>query len=76
MYLYIYIYILRKGQAVQFNWLYDKGAFILHPDETFSVDFSKVKVFHISSLMVLFFFPLLGHKVCSTFERLKVRLKV
>ncbi|XP_062157192.1 nudix hydrolase 3 [Alnus glutinosa] len=32
-----------KGQAVQFNWLYDKGAFIFHPDETFSVDFSKVE---------------------------------
>lgn len=50
------IYIFRKGQALQFNWLYDKGAFILHPDEKFSVDFSKVKVFHTSSLMVLFFF--------------------
>ncbi|KAG2723283.1 hypothetical protein I3760_02G163500 [Carya illinoinensis] len=32
-----------KGQALQFNWLYDKGAFILHPNETFSVDFSKVE---------------------------------
>ncbi|XP_059458199.1 nudix hydrolase 3-like [Corylus avellana] len=32
-----------KGQALQFNWLYDKGAFILHPDEKFSVDFSKVE---------------------------------
>ncbi|PSR89376.1 Nudix hydrolase [Actinidia chinensis var. chinensis] len=31
-----------KGQALQFNWLFEKGAFILHPDETFSVDFSKV----------------------------------
>ncbi|XP_020266797.1 nudix hydrolase 3 [Asparagus officinalis] len=31
-----------KGQALQFNWLYDKGAFILHSDETFSVDFTKV----------------------------------
>ncbi|KAB1199030.1 Nudix hydrolase 3 [Morella rubra] len=30
-----------KGQALHFNWLYDKGA--LHPDETFSVDFSKVE---------------------------------
>ena len=35
-------FIFRKGQALQFNWLYDKGAFILHPDETFSVDFSRV----------------------------------
>ena len=33
---------IRKGQALQFNWLFEKGAFILHPDETFSVDFSKV----------------------------------
>ncbi|GMN48060.1 hypothetical protein TIFTF001_017242 [Ficus carica] len=40
--LYLY-YIVRKGQAVQFNWLYEKGAFILHRDETFSVDFTKVE---------------------------------
>ncbi|KAF2301545.1 hypothetical protein GH714_025691 [Hevea brasiliensis] len=33
-----------KGQAVQFNWLFEKEAFILHPDETFSVDFAKVPV--------------------------------
>ncbi|KAB1199029.1 Nudix hydrolase 3 [Morella rubra] len=32
-----------KGQALHFNWLYDKGAFLMHPDETFSVDFSKVE---------------------------------
>ncbi|KAF3950031.1 hypothetical protein CMV_024164 [Castanea mollissima] len=32
-----------KGQALQFNWLYDKGAFILHSDKTFSVDFSRVE---------------------------------
>ncbi|KAF7814571.1 nudix hydrolase 3 [Senna tora] len=32
-----------KGQALQFNWLYEKGAFILHTDETFSVDFSKIE---------------------------------
>ncbi|XP_047316916.1 nudix hydrolase 3 [Impatiens glandulifera] len=31
-----------KGQALQFNWLFEKGAFILHPDDTFSVDFDKV----------------------------------
>ncbi|XP_022147163.1 nudix hydrolase 3 isoform X2 [Momordica charantia] len=31
-----------KGQALQFNWLYQKEAFILNPDETFSVDFDKV----------------------------------
>lgn len=34
----------RKGQALQFNWLFEKGGFILHPDETFSVDFAKVSV--------------------------------
>ncbi|XP_004303220.1 PREDICTED: nudix hydrolase 3 [Fragaria vesca subsp. vesca] len=32
-----------KGQALQFNWLYEQGAFILNPDDTFSVDFDKVE---------------------------------
>ncbi|XP_022721132.1 nudix hydrolase 3 isoform X1 [Durio zibethinus] len=32
-----------KGQALQFNWLLEKEAFILHPDETFSVNFEKVE---------------------------------
>ncbi|XP_071700414.1 nudix hydrolase 3-like [Rutidosis leptorrhynchoides] len=32
-----------KGQAVQFNWLFEKGAFVLHPDDTFSVDFDKIE---------------------------------
>lgn len=32
-----------KGQALQFNWLYEKGAFVLHSDGTFSVDFTKVE---------------------------------
>lgn len=32
-----------KGQALQFNWLYEKKAFILHTDGTFSVDFEKVE---------------------------------
>uniref|UniRef100_A0A0A9EU49 Uncharacterized protein n=1 Tax=Arundo donax TaxID=35708 RepID=A0A0A9EU49_ARUDO len=32
-----------KGQALQFNWLYEKGAFVLHPDRTFSVDFTRVE---------------------------------
>ncbi|CAK7336352.1 unnamed protein product [Dovyalis caffra] len=32
-----------KGQALQFNWLFEKEAFILHSDETFSVDFAKVE---------------------------------
>ncbi|XP_068653162.1 nudix hydrolase 3 [Aristolochia californica] len=32
-----------KGQALQFNWLYEKGAFVLDSDGTFYVDFSKVE---------------------------------
>ncbi|GLT38246.1 hypothetical protein SLA2020_125070 [Shorea laevis] len=32
-----------KGQALQFNWLFEKKAFTLHPDDTFSVDFDKVE---------------------------------
>ncbi|KAI7726450.1 hypothetical protein M8C21_018340 [Ambrosia artemisiifolia] len=32
-----------KGQALQFNWLFEKGAFVLHSDQTFSVDFDKIE---------------------------------
>ncbi|KAJ4959224.1 hypothetical protein NE237_026335 [Protea cynaroides] len=32
-----------KGQALQFNWLFEKEAFVLHSDGTFSVDFTKVE---------------------------------
>ncbi|HZU33436.1 MAG TPA: hypothetical protein VFB79_20135, partial [Candidatus Angelobacter sp.] len=32
-----------KGMAVQFNYFLDKGAFVAHPDGTFSVDMSKIK---------------------------------
>ncbi|CAN8270684.1 unnamed protein product [Cochlearia groenlandica] len=32
-----------KGQALQFNWLYEKEAFVFHKDSTFSVDFSKIE---------------------------------
>ncbi|XP_060207849.1 nudix hydrolase 3-like [Lycium barbarum] len=32
-----------KGQALQFNYLFEKGAFILRPDETLAVDFEKVE---------------------------------
>lgn len=32
-----------KGQALQFNYLFEKGAFVLHHDGTFSVDFNKVE---------------------------------
>ena len=32
-----------KGMALQFNYLTDKGAFVGHPDGTFTVDFTKVK---------------------------------
>ena len=32
-----------KGMAIQMNWLLDKGAFVVKPDGTFAVDFSKIK---------------------------------
>ena len=32
-----------KGMAIQFNYLLDKGAFVAHPDGTYSVDMSKIK---------------------------------
>ncbi len=32
-----------KGMALQFNYLSDKGAFLAHPDGTYSVDFTKIK---------------------------------
>ena len=32
-----------KGMAMQFNTLMDKGAFVEHPDGTYSVDMAKVK---------------------------------
>jgi hypothetical protein len=32
-----------KGMAVQFNYLFDRGAFVEHGDGTFDVDMSKVK---------------------------------
>nr|KJB68965.1 hypothetical protein B456_011G001100 [Gossypium raimondii] len=32
-----------KGQALQFNWLLEKEAFVFHPNETFSVNFDKVQ---------------------------------
>ncbi|WJX38060.1 Nudix hydrolase 3 [Trifolium repens] len=32
-----------KGQALQFNWLYEKGAFVFHSGDKFSVDFSKIE---------------------------------
>ncbi|KAK6116921.1 hypothetical protein DH2020_049296 [Rehmannia glutinosa] len=32
-----------KGQALQFNYLFEKGAFVMHGDGTFSVDFDKVE---------------------------------
>nr|GEU34674.1 NUDIX hydrolase 3 [Tanacetum cinerariifolium] len=34
--------IADKGQALQFNWLFEKGAIVLLPDQTFSVDFDKI----------------------------------
>ncbi|KAK7325320.1 hypothetical protein VNO77_29482 [Canavalia gladiata] len=32
-----------KGQALQFNWLYEKGAFIMHSEDKISIDFSKIE---------------------------------
>lgn len=32
-----------KGMAMQFNYLFDKGAFVANPDGTFAVDFGKIK---------------------------------
>ncbi|HXE91357.1 MAG TPA: hypothetical protein VNK82_10380 [Terriglobales bacterium] len=32
-----------RGMAIQFNYLRDKGAYVLNADGTFSVDFAKVK---------------------------------
>lgn len=52
----IFLYPLinvRKGQALQFNWLLEKEAFILHSDDTFSVDFDKVKSSNFTSFMDL-----------------------
>lgn len=32
-----------KGQALQFNWILEKGGFVLLPDDTFEVDFTKIR---------------------------------
>src|SRR3954471_15997585 len=32
-----------KRMAIQMNWFLDKGAFVVKPDGTFAVDFSKIK---------------------------------
>ncbi|BAT88677.1 hypothetical protein VIGAN_05223200 [Vigna angularis var. angularis] len=32
-----------KGQALQFNWLYEKGAFVWKTEGTISVDFTKIE---------------------------------
>jgi hypothetical protein len=32
-----------RGMAIQFNYLRDKGAYLLNPDGSFSVDFAKIK---------------------------------
>ncbi|KAL6578644.1 Nudix hydrolase 3 [Orobanche minor] len=34
---------MTKGQALQFNYLFEKGAFVMHTGGTFSVDFDKVE---------------------------------
>ncbi|CAI9302374.1 unnamed protein product [Lactuca saligna] len=42
-----------KGQ-LQFNWLFEKGGFVLHPDETFYVDFDKVQVLNTISMLIAY----------------------
>ncbi|MGD0957372.1 MAG: hypothetical protein ABR953_11175 [Candidatus Acidiferrales bacterium] len=32
-----------RGMAMQFNYLVDKGGYVVNPDGTFAVDFSKIK---------------------------------
>lgn len=32
-----------KGQALQFNWIFEKGGFVLLPDGRFGVDFAKIR---------------------------------
>ncbi|PWU10225.1 MAG: hypothetical protein C5B51_04675 [Terriglobia bacterium] len=32
-----------RGVAMQFNYLMDKGAFVAHPDGSFTVDYAKIK---------------------------------
>jgi hypothetical protein len=32
-----------RGMAMQFNYLVDKGGYVINPDGTFSIDFSKIK---------------------------------
>ncbi|CAI9293509.1 unnamed protein product [Lactuca saligna] len=36
------------------NWLFEKGGFVLHPDETFSVDFDKVQVLNTISMLIAY----------------------
>lgn len=36
---------IRKGQALQFNFILEKGGFSYHPDGTFSVDYTKVHIY-------------------------------
>jgi hypothetical protein len=33
----------RKGQALQFNWILEKGGFVSHGNGSFSVDYSRVR---------------------------------
>jgi hypothetical protein len=33
----------RKGQALQFNWILEKGGFVSHGNDSFSVDYSRVR---------------------------------
>jgi hypothetical protein len=36
-----------KGQALQFNWILEKGGFVSHGNGSFSVDYSRVNSHHL-----------------------------
>ncbi|ESW18170.1 hypothetical protein PHAVU_006G018900 [Phaseolus vulgaris] len=73
-----------KGQALQFNWLYEKGAFVWNSEGTISVDFTKIEgaVESLSSEILTIQAKgdkeaagLLLQKYCLLTEPLKVALK-
>lgn len=61
--------MIRKGQALQFNYMFEKGAFVLQPDETFSIDFDKVRFCDLLGLnsiiqSKMFIFPIVEGRGC------------
>jgi len=67
-----------KGQALQFNWLFEKEAFVMHSDGRFSVDFDKVRplTFSFFSSSCLLCFCECSDPFPFLIERLKMQLKV